>query len=429
MNKLPLVRFGCSASVLLVSIGIAVLLWKFRPETPSQPPREPELTVHLQTARQATLVVELESHGQVRALRQVQLSAQVSGEIIEMNSNLRAGLQVEKNQLLVKIDPRDSENALEEATAAVSRLEANQKIIETNLESDREQLRLARRSQSLAQKDFKRLKGLSDQGQAVSISVVETSERSLTQAEGQVIQFEQSLALAPSRLREVESDLQAARARIKQMELQLARTEIRAPFDGRVVQSQVEIGEYLQPGAPVLSLSDDSVLEIHVPVTAADIRNWLPFEPGDAPDTGWFRALQPVPVSITWSESATDQIREGTLHRITHFDSTTRTGMVAVRIDTSSATGKIPLTEGMFCRVRIPGNELMEVFPLPREAVTFNGQAYLSVEGRLKTVEVEVARSEGDQVYVSKGLSEGDQVIVTRLVAPLEGAKLIEAGE
>jgi membrane fusion protein, multidrug efflux system len=55
--------------------------------------------------------------------------------------------------------------------------------------------------------------------------------------------------------------------------------------------------------------------------------------------------------------------------------------------------------------------------------------AYLSVDGRLKTVQVKVARSQGDKVYVSEGIAPGDQVVVTRLVAPLEGVKLMEAGE
>nr|MDA3873401.1 HlyD family efflux transporter periplasmic adaptor subunit [Kiritimatiellia bacterium] len=215
---------------------------------------------------------------------------------------------------------------------------------------------------------------------------------------------------------------------------------IQAPFDGRILLAGVEMGEYLQPGTRVLELADDSLLEIHVPISASDLRNWLPFDTSPTANPGWFTPLDPVPVSIEWSESSSDHQWRGTLHRITRFDTTTRTAMVVVRVTrergnparTTPETQpprSFPLTEGMFCKVTIPGKELTDVFALPREAVTFEGRCYISEKGRLKTVKVEVVRSEGDLVYVSSGLSEGDQVIVTRLVAPLEGAKLVEAGE
>lgn len=440
MNKLPLVRFGCSGTILLVSIGIAMLLWKSRPESDIRPPREPELSVRLHTVTPTQLVVQVESHGRVQALRRVQLSAQVAGEVIETAPELRSGLLVETGQLLVQIDPGDSENALAEAQATVARLNASLRIIEANRSSEEEQLKLAQRSLALARTDFERMKSLSEQGQAVSVSVVEAAERSLTQAQSQVLQLEQSLSLAPSRIQEVEAELQAAHSRVKQMNLQLARSSIKAPFDGRILQSQVEVGEFLQAGTRVVELADDSLLEIHVPIPASDLRNWLPFDSSLSSDSGWFPPLDPVAVSVEWSESSADHRWQGTLHRITQFDTSTRTAMVVVRVSQESGrparniqepqnSTPFPLTEGMFCKVRIPGRKLTNVFALPREAVTFEGRCYISKEGRLKTVDVEVVRSEGDLVYVSSGLSEGDQVIVTRLVAPLEGAKLVEAGE
>lgn len=417
-----------------------MLLWKSRPEFDIRPPREPELSVRLLTITPTQLVVQVESHGRVQALRRVQLSAQVAGEVIETAPELRSGLLVETGQLLVQINPGDSENALAEALATVARLNASLRIIETNRSSEEAQLKLAQRSLELARSDFERMKSLSEQGQAVSVSVVEAAEHNLTQAQSQVLQLEQSLSLAPSRIQEAEAELQSAHSRVKQMNLQLARTSIKAPFDGRILQSQVEVGEFLQAGTRVVELADDSLLEIHVPITASDLRNWLPFDSSLSSDSGWFPPLEPVAVSVEWSESSADHRWQGTLHRITQFDTSTRTAMVVVRVSQESGrparniqepqnSTPFPLTEGMFCKVRIPGRKLTNVFALPREAVTFEGRCYISNEGRLKTVDVEVVRSEGDLVYVSSGLSEGDQVIVTRLVAPLEGAKLVEAGE
>ncbi|MGA0368869.1 MAG: efflux RND transporter periplasmic adaptor subunit, partial [Kiritimatiellia bacterium] len=318
-----------------------------------------------------------------------------------------------------------------EAQASVSRLEAGLELIRIQEASNREQLQLAERSRDLARKEFERARRLSEEGQAVSEAVVESSERSLTQAETQVLQLRQALALVPGQILETESGLKAARAGVEQARLQLARTAIRSPLSGRIVLAQVEQAEVLQPGQMIFEIAEDSRLEIEVPVTAADLRNWIPFAQNPSPALrGWFAPLLPVPVEIRWSESSSEALWEGELNRIVRFDATTRTAMLAVRIPEEKlithATG-LPLSEGMFCQVRIPGKELKQVFAVPRSAVTFDNKCYLYVDGRLKTVEVSVARSEGDITYISGGIQPGDQVIITRLVAPLEGVKLVEA--
>ena len=85
----------------------------------------------------------------------------------------------------------------------------------------------------------------------------------------------------------------------------------------------------------------------------------------------------------------------------------------------------LPLVEGMFCQVQIPGKTLQRVYRLPRQAVTYENNAYLAnTEGRLKTVTVTVDRIEGEYAYVGRGLGPGDRVITTRLIDPLENALL-----
>jgi multidrug efflux pump subunit AcrA (membrane-fusion protein) len=129
---------------------------------------------------------------------------------------------------------------------------------------------------------------------------------------------------------------------------------------------------------------------------------------------------------VAWTAAEGPRFWRGTLDRLVAFDPSTRTVTAAIRLegDQLEGDGGFPLTPGMFCEVRLPGREVRDVFVLPRVAVTFDGHAYISDNGRLKTVKVEVLRSEGEQVIVRGGLRNGDRVIVTRLVAPLEGALL-----
>ena len=85
----------------------------------------------------------------------------------------------------------------------------------------------------------------------------------------------------------------------------------------------------------------------------------------------------------------------------------------------------MPLVDGMFCTVVIPGKTMRQVFRLPRWAVTFESEVYLAnAESRLERRKVEVVRSEEDEVYVSSGLAPGDLVIVTRVASPLPNSLL-----
>ena len=74
--------------------------------------------------------------------------------------------------------------------------------------------------------------------------------------------------------------------------------------------------------------------------------------------------------------------------------------------------------------MKIPGRTLYSVFPLPRQAVSFDNTVYIAVDNRLKTVPVEVARVEGENTYVAHGLNVGDMVVTTRLIDPMENALL-----
>jgi len=425
-------RIGCSVAVVGFSLLVAFGLWATRPKTEISEPVAPKLSVELQTATFTNLTVTVKTQGVARPLRTIRLSPEVSGRVVEISRNIIEGERIEKNQLLVRIEPKDYETRLSEALASETRIKANLQTVEINDSANMNQLKLAERSSELARKDYERVKQLSEQGQAVSVSVVESAERTLTQAETQVVQLKQAISQTPSLRMEIDSELVAAKARSEQAKLQLQRTEIRAPFSGRIVSAMVEKDEYLQAGSMIIELADDSLLELEVPITATDLRKWIPFEEPSSSETGWFAPITPTPVTLTWSESAVDVIWKGELNRIVRFDPTTRTAMLAVRVEGKalrSDESGMPLTDGMFCQVFIPGKELTHVVALPRSAVTFDNKCYISVDGKLQTVDVDVARSEGDQVFIASGIHPGDQVIVTRLVAPLEGIIIVEATE
>jgi multidrug efflux pump subunit AcrA (membrane-fusion protein) len=141
----------------------------------------------------------------------------------------------------------------------------------------------------------------------------------------------------------------------------------------------------------------------------------------------WFQGLEPVPCDIRWTEAPERHRWQGVLDRVVRFNPDSRTLTVAVRIQADrmvSQNGAMPLVEGMFCKVSIPGRTVTDIVRLPRWCVSFDQQVFLAVDQRLKTVPVEVLRTEGEEVLVAGGLQPGDRVVTTRLVDPLENSLL-----
>ena len=180
--------------------------------------------------------------------------------------------------------------------------------------------------------------------------------------------------LYPLQIKESESSLLSAKSRMDTAKLRLERCTVKAPFDGRIKSESIEKGQYVSPGMSVVTLADDSVLEIQVPLDSRDANKWLPFyETDNNRLNAWFKGLKQVKCKVRWTESKSDSYWEGTLNRVVKFDEQTRTVTVAVRINGAEALsinhGSLPLVEGMFCSVDIPGKTLENVYRVPRWAV------------------------------------------------------------
>ena len=216
-------------------------------------------------------------------------------------------------------------------------------------------------------------------------SGVEAAEQRYNTAADLAAVMARALSLYPIQISEAKSSLAAARSRQEVAATNLARCEVRAPFKARLKMSAIEANQYVTPGMPALTLANDQTLEIQVPLDSRDARRWLIFQEGGSPrDSAWFGQLKPVVCRIRWTEDPGGSGWEGRLHRVVKFDQETRTVTVAVRVgagEAHSTDGRgLPLVEGMFCAVEIPGRDLPGVFRLPRWAVSFENTVFVSRE-------------------------------------------------
>lgn len=425
------VVFAVCAAILVAGIVVMLLLASMRQEPAEAVRAERPVPVEVVLAELEDVQVVITEHGVVRPRTIVRIVPEVSGVVTAVHPRLDAGEVIPEGELLFEIDPRDYEAGVASAEANLALLRTQVERVRAEYANDRARLETISRSRDLARQEFDRLHALFHEDEVGTRSQVDGAERAYNQAKDAVDQLQQALSVYPIRIREIESQVRAAAAALQQAETALERTRVAAPFDARIKEFSVRTGQFVGPGTPVLTLADDSVLEISAPVDSRMARRWMRFNGEDQSGEGaaWFSRLENAPVTIRWTEDPEGHVWTGRLDRVERFDEQTRTLTVAVRINGGEAqspvAGAMPLVEGMFCRVEIPGRIMERVVALPQWAVSYTNTVFVAGDDdRLRTVPVEVAHKQGDFAYVSEGISPGDAVIITRLIDPLENTLL-----
>jgi len=298
------------------------------------------------------LAVRLRSQGTIKAAREIDLAAEVSGVVAYVSPTLEAGGRFGKGDLLVSLDPEESEIALRQASAALELARVEQRQVE------------ARRQ---------RLDALAEDG-------VESSARR------EDATFASAIAAARVRLGLAERDAAAQR---------LARTELRAPFDGRARAGHVHAGQFIQRGHSLIRILASGEFEVRLPLRQAD----LPHLELDAPDSPRVQL-----------RSADGLVWDGRIVRLeAALSQRTRMAELLVRLEASA----LPPPIGEFVHAEIEGRVLRGVTPLPRSALAEDARVLVvNTEGRVEARAVEVVRVEGDAVWIGEGLAAGALVAV-----------------
>lgn len=428
-----LIRIVLGVLIIVVGFGLKLALAALRQPPEQVPVREPRHRVEVMPARLETVPVVISGYGEVRARDEMAITPKVVGDVVMVHPRLKVGEVIPAGEILFQIDPRDYEAVVRQARAQVGQVESTLSLLRRQIALDTRRLETIARSRDIAREEFERDKQLYEQEDIGSRTQVNLTEVKYNEAQALYEQLSHAVELFPLRMREAESALEAAGAAAELAELNLARTVVRAPFDARLKQVRVEVGQSVAPGAPVIVAANDATLEIMVPIDSHDALRWLRFEEPatqssrDAEPVGWFGKLVPAESRIIWTEDPGAHVWTGTLERVERFDPATRTVQVAVVVDRARAVAgpdRLPLVEGMFCKVEIPGRNMEDVFRIPRWAVGFDGEIHVVREQRLQRGTVSLVRTHGEEAFVRGGLVPGELVVVTRMVNPLPGILL-----
>lgn len=428
------IAVGAMALALGVSTLLALILLRKPPAEASPTDKEKPIQVEAVAVQPKDVPVTITGWGPAKALNVVKIGPEVSGRVTEIHPNLLVGGIVPKGEALFVIDRDPYVARTDETRAHVSQLDGTLARLKKEWENEKQRMAAMERSRELAKAQYERLKELMSDDVGTETNVDE-AERNFVNAKDQTDQLDHELALYPLRIRETESMLESSKAQLAMAELDLKKTRVDAPFDARVTQVDLKKDQVIQAGAPVATIADDSLLEISVPLNSNDARRWLRFNANESvPGAAWFSGLDKVECLVRWTEQPDEHCWKGTLERVESFDQESRQLTIIVRVtggDAKAGPEGLPLVEGMYCIVEIPGKTMQKVYEVPAHALSsFENTVYAAVDNRLRTISVEVMKSDKNTVYISGGLEPGQLVITTRLVNPLENSLLtIEGGD
>jgi len=223
-----------------------------------------------------------------------------------------------------------------------------------------------------------------------------------------------------------EANLLDARAALEQAERDLERTEILAPFDGRIREEQVDIGQFVNRGNVVARVYATDYAEIRLPIPDAQLAflNVGVTRPGSPVEIG--HAV--VRISAIFAGLPTEW--EGRVVRTEgEIDPRSRMVNVVARVEdpyhVDSGLPKVPLAVGLYVQAEIEGPLVENVIVVPRYAMR-NDSRILVVdqENRLHSREVEILRIDRDDVLIQGPLPSGERICVSPLQVVVEGMQV-----
>lgn len=362
--------------IIVVGTGVSWFLLTTGPETAPEEKTQSARIVQTIPVIGQTRHIAVSAYGTVVPSRKVVIRPQVSGQVIQQSDSMAIGGQFREGEELIRIDPKDYELAL-----SAVRSDLEQARFEREVESGR---------QVIAQREWDEL-----------------------QSDLDIEEVNRSLVLREPHLRRAEAMMEKAINDIEEAELQLSRTVIRSPFNARVVEESVEVGQLVGSNSTICELVGTDEYWIQVSVPFSELK-WIQFPEGNTPG-----AEVEVVLDAGEGEVATWEGR--VVRLLSDLDDVGRMARVVVAVQDplaleSKESDKLPLLLGSYVEARIDAGDLENVITVPRDALREGDQIWVvGSDNLLRIVQSEVLWAEKETVIISNRLEEDEELIVSDL--------------
>lgn len=389
--------------IIIATVILMMVIFKNPPTSNrAKPSKAPQMTVEITTLAPITYQVMVQSFGTVKPRTQSVLFAQVSGQINYVSKQFRAGGFFEQGDVLIQLDDRDH------------RAEVN--IAQASLMSAKQNLQEEYARVNQAKADWKRL----GNGKAPN-----------------------ALVLRQPQYEAAKAQVLSAEAQLDKVKLSLERTSIVAPYAGRILKKNVDIGQVISSNTQLADIFAVDYVEIRLPIKNKDLPLMkLPEEYRNAheaseannstSDKSNHNSSMISNVVIS-SDLMGSQVWQGKIVRTeSAIDEISQQLYVVAQIirpyDGEYNQGA-QIKMGQYVTAEITGREVENALVIPSSAIYQGSYVYTVADGLLMRKEIQLGWQNGTESIVTQGLVAGDQLVLTSLGQVSSGTPVAIAGK
>ena len=261
-------------AVLAVGVGSMRFLIRQRQSPTRQATHITGQLVRVITVQPQEAPLIIEGFGTVRAKTEWSVVPEVSGPVRHRSPYLRPGLHLRRGEVLFEIDPRPYELAVQRIQAQIEQYRQDMAVLQQEARNHEASLRIAERNLAIAQAELKRDDTLAKKG-TISSRERNQQQQSRNDMEQAVQTAQNHLQLMGPQIAKTEASIAVAHVQLDEAKLQLDKTTLVMPFDGQVVSSEIDLGEYVQAGREVAKVHDTTAVEIPMSILLDELK-WLP---------------------------------------------------------------------------------------------------------------------------------------------------------
>ena len=366
--------------ILLGAFALSYLLW-FLGQVQPDPVEElppPDVIVEILTPKD--FQVQISSNGTTTPFTQTVLTAEVGGEVIYRSKKFAEGASVIEGEILAKIDDTDLQLQYKNALLQLANAEV--------------QYSLQLAEAEVAKEAWDKI------GDGAA----------------------SDLTLKKPQLKQAEAFLEVAKAQVSSAAKKLNKTEIIAPYAGRIQNVNIDLGTTIIPGQPVGAMYTSSEIEITLAVKDNDLQ-FL-----SIPMDG--RKLNPSEQASVVIESfykGKTQSWKGKLERVDGvIDPVTRMiNLIAVFKNDFIESDKPNLPIGLFVEAKIDGITLKNIFEIPINSISVDNEVYIvDKDNQLELRELTILKKYSEFVIIKDGLKAGERIVTSKLSTASNGIKV-----
>jgi RND family efflux transporter MFP subunit len=372
-----------SIVILTVAVFIYLILFSLREPPPKDDTVVLAPLVEVKQLQKQDIPMIVTGYGTVRAKVEVEIAPQVSGKVVSINPQFKAGGFIPAGQEILKIDPRDYKLAVQQAQAGVADAQVK--------------LDLEKAEAAVALDEWRQLHPGTEP--------------------------DSPLVLREPQIRQARALLDSAKAALATAKLSLERTGVTLPLDVRIVSESADLGQFCSAGQSIGRAYGVEAVEIEVPLEDKELR-WFNIPDEEVSFNGNDKSSKGSEVLVKATFAGTEHTWKGFVARTTgQVDAKSR--LISVVVEVPNPFGgpysKAPLLPGLFVEARIKGNTLKDVFAVPRDAIRGSDEVWMVNNSKLHVSRLNIIRADKGFVYVTEGLKDEDLIVTSSLDAVVDG--------